>query len=135
MSTSINSSLSEEERLALTRHVMHILDSWRIPGEAQVRLLALPADTKPRHLDRYRKDTVFPDAPELWLRVEHLLGIAEALYTTFPHDTRMGAVWMQRKVRRFRERTPLSLMLEDGMNGIISVRTHLDCTYDWGINR
>jgi hypothetical protein len=35
---------------------------------------------------------------------------------------------------RFDNRTPLAAMLEDGLGGIIAVRTHLDCAYDWHIS-
>jgi hypothetical protein len=31
-------------------------------------------------------------------------------------------------------RTPLAVMLEDGLAGVIAVRVHLDCSYDWKID-
>ena len=31
-------------------------------------------------------------------------------------------------------RTPLATMLEDGLQGIIAVRKHLDCAYDWYVD-
>jgi hypothetical protein len=64
-------------------------------------------------------------------RVEHLLGIATALRTTFPHNSRMDAQWMRRTNRYFRRRSPLATIFEDGIEGLIRVRSHLDCAYAW----
>jgi hypothetical protein len=37
----------------------------------------------------------------------------------------------RRNNHRFDNRTPLVAMLEDGLDGIMAVRMHLDCAYDW----
>jgi Antitoxin Xre/MbcA/ParS C-terminal toxin-binding domain len=39
--------------------------------------------------------------------------------------------WLKRRNRRFGNRRPLEIMLEDGINGVLAIRTHLDCAYDW----
>ncbi|HLO27512.1 MAG TPA: antitoxin Xre/MbcA/ParS toxin-binding domain-containing protein, partial [Anaerolineales bacterium] len=62
-------------------------------------------------------------------RIEHLVGIADALRTSYPRNAYMASIWMNRINHRFDNRTPLAAMLEDGLNGIIAVRTHLDCAY------
>ena len=38
---------------------------------------------------------------------------------------------MNRPNRLFDQRTPLDVMLEDGLSGVVAVRVQLDCAYDW----
>jgi hypothetical protein len=126
-----NASLTYDEQVQVSRAIVALLDEWQVAAGDQVRLLALPADTKPRQLRRYHENTPLPSDPETWERVEHLGGIADALRTSFPHSPQGGAIWMNRVNYRFGDRTPLAAMLEDGMAGILAVRVHLDCAYDW----
>lgn len=123
-----------EDRITLTRAVVELLDSWGLDAAAQIALLALPEDTRPGAVRQFRQGTPFPESAQLMERIEHLIGIADALRTSYPHNARMGGIWMNRVNHRFDNRTPLRAMLEDGLGGIIAVRTHLDCAYDWHIS-
>lgn len=123
--------LSHDDRIAIARAIISLLDEWGLEARDQIRLLALPPDTKPRQLRRYYENTPLPDEPLVRERVEHLLGIADALRTSYPHSRQAGAIWLNRVNYRFDDRTPLAAMLEDGIAGILAVRTHLDCAYDW----
>lgn len=127
-------SLTQEERLEITRIVMEILEGWNIRPADQVRLLALPQNTKPRAMKRYHGDVPLPDEPAIWKRVEHLAGIADALRTTYPRNARMGEVWMNRPNNWFDGRTPLATMVEDGLDGVVAVRARLDCAFDWDMS-
>jgi hypothetical protein len=123
--------LTQNERLELSRTIVTLLDDWGAEPVQQIVLLALPADTKPRALRRYYENTPLPDVGETWERVEHLLGIAEALRTSFPHSVNGGRLWMHQPHRLFDQRTPLNAMIEDGLNGVMAVRAYLDCAWDW----
>lgn len=123
--------LNHADRLAVTRAIMGILDSWGVDGADVIRLLELPPGTRVRHLERYRTDTPFPAEGAVSERLEHVAGIADALRTTFPRNAHMGALWMSRPNRRFGNRSPLATMLAGGLNGLITVRSHLDCSYAW----
>ncbi len=123
--------MSPQERLALTRAIMYLLDRWGLGAQDIIRLLALPPDTRTRHLARFRTDTPFPEDHEVMTRVEHLVGIADALRTTYPRNANMGPLWLRTPHRRFQRRTPLATMIEGGLNGLISVRAELDCAYAW----
>lgn len=46
----------------------------------------------------------------------------------------MGAIWMNRRNNRFDNRTPLAVLIEDGLPGFFAIRTHLDCAYDRDIS-
>jgi len=123
--------LTEQDRAALGRLVVNTLDEWGIKARDQVVMLALPPGTPTRMLRRYQDETPLPDDPDVLKRVEHLLGIADALRTTFPRNARIGVLWMQQPCKRLRRRRPLDIMIEDGLSGLITVRTHLDCSFAW----
>jgi hypothetical protein len=123
--------LSPDERLEISRAIVTLLDDWGAEPLQQIALLGLPADTKPRALRRYYENTPLPDVEAIWERVEHLLGIAEALRTSFPHSVNGGRLWMHQPHRLFDQRTPLNAMIEDGLNGVMAVRAYLDCAWDW----
>lgn len=124
-------TMSQEDRAALARAIMAILDRWGLDAAQTVALLNLPEKTPTRMLRRYRDDTPFPDTREVNERLEHIIGIADALRTTYPHNPSMGLVWMRQKNKRFSRRAPVRVMVEDGLEGIVAVRSHLDCSFDW----
>jgi hypothetical protein len=53
------------------------------------------------------------------------------LRTTYPLNSRIGLIWLRKPHRRLTHRTPLATILEDGMDGLRSVRAELDCSYSW----
>ena len=120
---------TEDPRMKLTRYVMGLLESWELNATEQVGVLDLPEGTRTRALRSYREDTPLPDNDEVNLRIEHLLAIDDALHTTYPHSNKMGQMWMRRGHRRFKQRTPANTIIEDGLQGLISVRMHLDCSW------
>lgn len=125
------SELTPEDRTSLGRLVVNMLDEWEVKSSDQVNMLALPDGTPTRMLRRYHEDTPLPDDPEVMKRVEHLLGISDALRTTFPRNSRIGVLWLKQPCKRLRRRRPMDIMLEDGLSGLITVRTHLDCSFAW----
>ena len=125
-------SMSEEERLELTRGILNMLDDWEIEAKDQLVLLGLK-DVPSREVKRLGSNRSLPDEPEVMQRVEHLICIADALRTTYPFSQRMGRLWMHKPNRKFRQRSPVTTMVEDGMVGIISVRSYLDCSFSWDL--
>ena len=124
-------TLTSEDRIKLGRMVINILDEWDVRGSDQVTILALPEGMPARKLQRYLDDTPLPDDPLVLKRVEHLIGIADALRTTFPRNANIGLLWLKQPCKRLRKRRPIEIMVEDGLNGLITVRTHLDCSFGW----
>jgi hypothetical protein len=123
--------VSLEDRGELARAIVGLLDSWGVAAADQVGLLDLPEGTPSRAIRRYRREEPLPDDPKVMQRVEHLIGIADALRTSFPQNPNMALLWMHNRHRKFRRRTPLQTMIEDGHNGVIQVRTYLDCSFAW----
>ncbi|MCW9023448.1 MAG: MbcA/ParS/Xre antitoxin family protein [Gammaproteobacteria bacterium] len=124
-------NLSENEKGTLSRSIMTILERWGLNTEQQMTILDLPEKTPTRALRKYRDGQPFPDDNNVYRRLEHIIGIADALRTSYPHNPGMGALWMKQKSKHFRERVPLKIMVEDGLDGLMRVRSHLDCAFDW----
>ena len=128
--------MDEEAKVTFTRNIIAILDEWKVQDGAQVALLGLPDDTRSRQIRSYRQgSSILPETdPRVNEFVDHLLGIDDALGTSNPCNAAAGGMWMNRVNNRFKDRTPLNAMLEDGIIGIVAVRIHLDCAYDWHIS-
>lgn len=125
------SDFSQEELLTITKAIMNMLDSWGVPAAGVISVMGLPEDTRTRHIDKFRRETPFPDDEETLQRIDHLAGIADALRTMYPHNPDQGVAWMNKPHRRFAGRTPVVTMVEEGLQGLIKVRSEVDCTFDW----
>jgi len=123
--------ISQQSRLLKTEKVMALVDSWGITAEQKIFLLGLPDNLRTRKLEKFRQSEPFPDIESVNQHVSHLLGISDALRTTYPRNSEMGGIWMKQKHKRFNNNPPLAVMLEKGLKGIIQVRAFLDCTFAW----
>ena len=126
--------IGTDDRSQLARSIVALLDEWGVSAGDQVALLALPEGTRSGAIRQHRQGAPFPEDSAVAERVDHLIGIADALRTTYPRNARMGAIWMNTANHRFDNRTPLAAMLADGLNGLLAVRVHLDCAYDWNLS-
>ena len=122
---------TDEEFLYITNTVMKVLDSWNLTTEQTVQILGLSSQTKKRQLDKYRTLKAFPKEELIVKRLSHVVGISDALRTTFPRNVNMSEKWMKTQHRRFNNETPLSIILEQGIDGLCRVRAELDCTFAW----
>lgn len=124
-----------EQRLTATLKIMDAIDQWNMSNEQIMALLDFPKEhQRGRHLQRYRKDTPFPDSEQITARMLPLLGIIDALRTTYPRNINMGPRWMNTPHRRMKDRTPVHTMLQDGQSGVITVLSELDCAYAWELS-
>ncbi|MEA3291065.1 MAG: antitoxin Xre/MbcA/ParS toxin-binding domain-containing protein [Pseudomonadota bacterium] len=123
--------IDQEQKTRLTQAVMRLLKSWQLPSEAQIALLGLPAGARKRSVRKFQQGGALPDGEQTWERVDHLIGIADALRTSYPAHPEFGSIWIKQRNRKLRGRTPLDCMLEDGMPGFVQVRSHLDCAWSW----
>ena len=127
-------NMSPEKRIMITHKIMESVDAWGLSGDQILELLDFPEGHRSRHLQKYRKDTPLPDIGSVNARVIRLLGIIDALRTTYPRNVNMGPRWMNTPNRRMKERTPVHTMLEDGESGVITVLSELDCAYAWELS-
>lgn len=126
--------MTPDEQIALTVRTMEILDDWGMSSDEIISLIALPDKTPTRALRRYRENTAFPVSPELEERLTHILGITDALRTSYPHNPNMGKMWMRQRSKKLNNQIPLQIIIENGLEGIVEIRKHLDCSYDWHKN-
>ncbi|MCU7836022.1 MAG: DUF2384 domain-containing protein [gamma proteobacterium symbiont of Taylorina sp.] len=127
----MQNEVSEDNSIQLTQAVMHTLDDWKFEGEQILSVMSLPKDIKVRHLSRFRQSAAFPNIPEVNERLRHILGIIDALATSYPTNPKMSLFWMMRQSKKFQNRTPTQVIIEDKLEGLITIRKHLDCSYDW----
>jgi len=126
---------SEADKKALTKGVMQYLDSWRLSANEIMGLLGLAGSVRSRVLAQFRGGVkAFPETSTVWERVDHIVGISDALRTTYPFSETMGLVWLRKPHRRFNQRTPLQVMLEEDLAGLLKVRIDVDCAYGWKIS-
>jgi len=125
--------LTLDERLLLTRRTMALLEGWKLGARDIISLLSLPESVKARNIARFRDEDPFPDDAAVHRRVAYLMRIEEALHTYFPRNPEMRSLWVQRGNKQFGRRAPIAVMVEDGESGLVSVLSHLDCTFAWDI--
>ena len=122
---------TDEEFMYITKTVMKVLDTWNLTTEETVAVLGLSKNTRKRELDKYRTLKAFPKNETIIKRLSHIVGISDALRTTFPRNINMSEKWMKSQHRRFDNETPLNVILEEGINGLCKVRSELDYTFAW----
>ena len=107
--------MTQDEQITLTINIMGILDGWGMSAAEIISLLALPEKTPTRALRRYRENTPFPVTAEVEERIEHILGITDALRTSYPHNPQMGKMWIRQRSKKLKNQIPLQIIIENGL--------------------
>lgn len=116
----------------VTGAVMGLMAIWQLDEKQMHQLLGMPDNIKPRAMGRYaRGEAVLPDDQAVMKRAQYLLRIGEALRTAYPLNPKMIGRWMHLGQRRFNRRTPLSMILDEGEDGLVAVLSEIDCTFSW----
>ena len=127
--------VTEQNILEITPHVIGLLEQWNLTPEQIYALLGLEGDVKSRDMRKFRSNSkALPWSKELAERIDHISGIADALQTTFPHNSEMRALWLRQPHRRFAKAKPLAVMLNEGMDGLVKVRIEVDCAWGWSLS-
>lgn len=120
-----------ELQAAISRNVMRLMDDWNISSKDIICLLALPDNTRVRHLEKYRSGEPFPNDPGTQERIEQIAGIADALRTMYPRNAHMAPRWLRTPNRRMDNQAPVQVMVSQGLQGLLRVRSEIDCTFAW----
>ncbi len=136
MSKQTKKHYTDEEMLSITQAVVAYLDNWKLSNEQILAILGLTDSIKTRHLQGYRMgEKTFQASDDLMARIDHIVGISDALRTTFPFSDKMRLLWLRKPHRRFQKNTPLSVIMADpGVNGLLRVRREVDCSYGYTIS-
>jgi len=116
---------ASEDRGALARMVMTLLDHWNLSTEDQASLLGIAASNRAA-LTRYRKGEPIGTSRDQYERVGHLLGIHKNLRLLFPRNRDLAYRWMSTRNKAFDNLTPVDVIREWGFAGLLMVRSYLD---------
>ncbi|BAS68062.1 antitoxin Xre/MbcA/ParS toxin-binding domain-containing protein [Bathymodiolus septemdierum thioautotrophic gill symbiont] len=123
--------ITNKQKNQLTFRLMQVMENWKLEDVDQLALLGLTDTLKPRHLYLYRRgDKAFDFDQSVINRSEMIMGIHEALGTTYPTNREYASIWLKRSVKKFKQKAPLELMLS-GETGMKRVWHFLDCTQGW----
>lgn len=116
---------ASEDRGALARMIMSLLDHWKLGTEDQAALLGIAASNRAA-LARYRRGEPIGTSRDQYERVGHLLGIHKNLRLLFPQNRDLAYRWMSTRNRAFDNLTPVEVVKEWGFAGLLMVRAYLD---------
>ena len=116
---------ASQDRGALAKMIMTLLDHWNLPTEDQAALLGV-APSNRSALGRYRKGEHIGTSRDQYERVGHLLGIHKNLRLLFPQNRELAYRWMSTRNRAFDNLTPVDVIKDWGFAGLLRVRTYLD---------
>ena len=126
MSAVLNSkTVTSQDRGALAKMVMTLLEHWKLSTEDQASLLGIASSNRAA-LARYRKGEPIGTSRDQYERVGHLLGIHKNLRLFFPQNRDLAYRWMSSRNKAFDNLTPVELIKEWGFAGLLMVRAYLD---------
>ncbi|MDB5894796.1 MAG: hypothetical protein JWQ88_2327 [Rhodoferax sp.] len=114
-----------EDRGALAKMVMALLDHWKLSTEDQAALLGIAASNRAA-LTRYRKGEAIGTSRDQYERVGHLLGIHKNLRLLFPQNRELAYRWMSTRNKAFDNLAPVEVVNQWGFAGLLMVRSYLD---------
>ena len=114
-----------QDRGALAKMVMALLDHWKLPTEDQAALLGIAASNRAA-LTRYRRGEPIGTSRDQYERVGHLLGIHKNLRLLFPQNRDLAYRWMSTRNKAFDNLTPVDIVKEWGFAGLLMVRAYLE---------
>lgn len=113
-------------RRDLARVVAVLFGKWELPGDAQLALLGMSPESR-KLLPQYRRgERALPNARDTLDRAGYLLGIHKGLRLLFPEDEELRYGWIRRANTLLGGRTPLAVMLEDGLVGLARIARFVD---------
>lgn len=110
---------------ALAKMVMTLLDHWQLSTEDQAALLGIASSNRAA-LTRYRKGEAIGSSRDQFERVGHLLGIHKNLRLLFPQNRDLAYRWMSTRNKAFENLAPVDVVKEWGFAGLLMVRSYLD---------
>jgi hypothetical protein len=116
---------ASQDRGALAKMVMTLLEHWKLTTEDQAALLGIASSNRAA-LTRYRKGDPIGTNRDQFERVGHLLGIHKNLRLLFPQNRDLAYRWMSTRNKAFNNLTPVDVIKEWGFAGLLMVRAYLD---------
>lgn len=105
--------------------VMKLFEHWALSTAEQLSLLGFNEGSR-RRLANLRKGTPIPNNIDTLDRIGHLFSIHKNLRLLFPHDRHIAYKWVKFPNVAFNKLSPLQVMLEYRLVGIVKVRLYLE---------
>jgi hypothetical protein len=119
--------INEPNYAEITYDVLQILAAWRVNSTQQAVLLGLA----PNSLYQYKTDASLQQNQNILDRAKILLAIDQSICLVFPHAPELARLWITTPSHLFSGRTPLEIMLSEGLSGITHIQSVLDGTEVW----
>lgn len=110
---------------AIVRMLMQLFEHWQLETVEQLNSLGLSTNNRGA-LTRYRKGAPLSKNRDLLDRAGHLLGIHKRLRQLFPNYRNLAYAWMKTRNKAFENRSPIEVICEYGLVGLLMVRVYLD---------
>ena len=117
--------IATDDRSALAKMVMKLLDHWKLSTEDQAAMLGIASSNRAA-LSNYRSGKPIGTSRDQYERVSHLLGIHKNLRLLFPQNRDLAYRWMSTRNKAFDNLTPVEVIKEWGFAGLLIVRGYLD---------
>jgi transcriptional regulator with XRE-family HTH domain len=118
-------SYDKDERSRLAKMVTRLFEHWSVDTTAQAELLGLSGGSRTA-VSRYRRGTPLPESRDLIDRVGNLFGIHKSLRLLYPHNPELVYRWPTLRNATLDNYTPVEIMIEQGLPGIVAIRGYLD---------
>ena len=116
----------EQTRTDLARVLVALFDRWQLPTDSQLSLLGLSPESR-KLLGLYRRgERGLPNQRDALDRAGYLVGIHKGLRLLFPENPQLRYSWVSRRNAVLEGRTPLEVMLDDGLVGLARVARLID---------
>lgn len=117
---------ADATRRDLARIVAALFGKWELPGDTQLALLGLSPESR-KLLAQYRRgERALPNTRDTLDRAGYLLGIHKGLRLLFPEDPALRYGWIKRRNGLLGDRTPLEVMLAEGLVGLARIARFVD---------
>ena len=114
-----------ESRIVLAKMVTKLFQLWNLSIADQLDLLGLSAKSRSM-LTKFRNGTAaLPETRDMIDRVGCLMVIHKGLGTLYPYNEDCRYSWVNHRNRAFDNRTPLEVMREQGLLGIVMVTRYI----------
>lgn len=116
----------EPTRQDLARVLMALFERWQLSTDVQLSLLGLSPESR-KLLGLYRRGVRgLPANRDALDRAGYLLGMHKALRLLFPENPTLRYGWVHLRNRQLEGRTPLEVMLDEGLVGLARMARFLD---------
>ncbi len=116
---------SSESRGALAQMITKLFSLWSLSTKDQLELLGMNAKNRVI-LSKYRNGEPLSESRDTIDRVGWLLAIHKALGLLYPYSEEIRYSWVNRRNEAFNNLTPLEVMKEQGILGIVRVSRFLE---------